>query len=470
MKEASKQRGKFSLNDYSRSIQSVERSNLDVKGLKLYKGGDPEQFSEIVNQARSFLLDPKGKSESEKAAFHEMINLSVIGFAGERKKCFALISDYLTKKRFQGAGFPSQYDSLAEAVFAEVIGLNVLESIVKHGADLEEIQVIGTRIYEVKGGVPVRSAFRFPSLKSVERLQQNLVLFNKDTFNPRKRWAEVILNDGSRVTLTGFSFTSEPTITIRFYRVKHFSLQALCEADFETINEQMRLVLLSFIRSYFNLVVIGATNTGKTNLIKALIAEMPDHERIVTIEGRYELMLKRDFPLKNVIEYEVVDEDRLHSGEQAFKLALRQSPKRICHTEIREQDANLYVRACTRGHEGSITSVHVNELEDVPDAITDMCMLDGRNMNPERLRKRITMYVTQVGIEMAIVGGKRKVVRIGEYAYAEGEVIVNPLFIYDEKKRDWEQSGTLSERTAKRIQSLDPDGFGNLQELGVIVP
>ncbi len=43
------------------------------------------------------------------------------------------------------------------------------------------------------------------------------------------------------------------------------------------------------------------------------------------------------------------DENLVHSGQQAFKLALRQSPKRICHAEIRDDDANIYVRACTRG-------------------------------------------------------------------------------------------------------------------------
>ena len=82
------------------------------------------------------------------------------------------------------------------------------------------------------------------------------------------------------------------------------------------------------------MVVIGPTNSGKTNLIKAIIAEMDDNERIITIESRFELNLKRDFPHKNIVEYEIDEEDPRHSGLQAFKLALRQSPKRICHAEI----------------------------------------------------------------------------------------------------------------------------------------
>ncbi len=76
-------------------------------------------------------------------------------------------------------------------------------------------------------------------------------------------------------------------------------------------------------------------------MIKALIGELPDEERIITIEGRHELMLCRDFPEKNIIEYETDEEDALHRSVQAFKLALRQSPQRIIHAEIRDEDANI---------------------------------------------------------------------------------------------------------------------------------
>src|SRR5690606_28516228 len=102
------------------------------------------------------------------------------------------------------------------------------------------------------------------------------------------------------------------------------------------------------------------------------------------IENRLEMMLKRDYPERNIVEYEVSDDDK-HNANQALKLALRQSPERIIHAEIRDEDANIYVRACTRGHRGSMTTVHANHLEDVPDVIVDMCMLDKRSMDTERL-------------------------------------------------------------------------------------
>lgn len=438
-----------------------ERPELQMQGDAL--------FNQWVQDIRSELVSMKGRTEAEKQLYNETLNRAILGYEEDRGKLLAIIHDLVSKRRLSDVPpRTSGYTTLPEAIFAEIIGLNVLELVLKHKEGLEEIQVVGRQIFEVRGGMAMPSAYSLPSVRELERIQQNLVLFNNDTLNPRKRWAEVVLRDGSRVTMTGFGFTAEPTLTIRFYTIKRFDLASLAAAELATMDKRMEKLILCLIRSYFNMVVIGPTNSGKTNLIKAIIAEMDDNERIITIESRFELNLKRDFPHKNIVEYEIDEEDPRHSGLQAFKLALRQSPKRICHAEIRDDDANLYVRACTRGHEGSITSVHVSELEDVPDAITDMCMLDGRGMNPLRLTKRITEFVTQIGIEMAVVDGKRKIVRIVEYRYENEEVCVTDLAVYDKSTDEWTFPGKLSHHASRKIVKYDNRGFALLRELGFI--
>lgn len=423
-------------------------------------------FQNVVEELRGELIAARGRTEEERQAYTETLNRAVLGYETERRKMLAVIQDLLAKKRIQGTPPSSvRYPTLAEAVFAEVIGWNVLEMILQNREGLEEIQVVGERIYEVREGIPTLSAHRLGSVKELERLQQNLVLFNGDTLNIRKRWAEVTLRDGSRVTMTGFGFTSVPTLTIRFYNVRVHDLDQLAGPRYETMTVPMAELLRSLVRSGINLAVTGPTNSGKTTLIKSLIREMPDHERLVTIESRFELMIKRDFPEKNVLEYETDDDDPKHSGKQAFKLALRQSPKRICHAEIRDDDANIYVRACTRGHEGSVTTVHANQLEDVPEAITDMCMMDGRGMDAGRLVRRIAEYVTQIGLEMAIVGGRRKLVRIGEFEYAHGEIRVRDWVIYDYGRKAWVYPLDLSEKAVSRFARNDPEGLERLNKL-----
>lgn len=456
---------KFSVLAYANKLREDHPSSNEGLGAR----GDRQlqEFYRWTEEIRSELVAAKGRTEEEQLQYGEMLNRAVLGYEEDRLKIFAIIRDQLAKRRIHDMPPPNRkHSTIAEAIFAEVIGLGELELILKEKEGLEEIQVVGRNIFEIRNGKVRPSPYRLNSVKELERIQQNLVLFNNDSLNPRKRWAEVMLRDGSRVTMTGFGYTSVPTLTIRFYTVQRFRLEELCQGRYGTMSGEIMELLRCVIRSYFNLVIIGPTNSGKTHLMKALIAELPEDERIITIESRYELMLKRDFPNKNIVEYEIDEDDRKHNGQQAFKLALRQSPQRIIHAEIRDEDANIYVRACTRGHQGSMTSVHVNELEDVPEAITDMCMLDSRGMDPLRLAKRITNYVTQIGIEMAMVDGKRKIVRIGEFEFAEGEVKVRDLAVYDYGRKGWRYPLRFSERAWRRIRKYDPAGHEGLRAIG----
>lgn len=463
---------KFSVVEYASRWKGENPGELGARSIVAAAEGQAEaEFAACVADIRSELVAGQGGSEEEKRQFSDTLHRAILGYDRERRQMLAVVQDLLAKKRMTlQPPSSSGYLSLAEAVFAELIGMGALEVAMKHKEGLEELQVVGCDVFEVRGGRAYPSSVKLSSTKELERIQQNLVLFNHDTLNPRKRWAEVRMRDGSRVTMTGFGFTAQPTLTIRFYTMRHFRLRTLANPEFETLDSRMVTVLLCLLRAAFNLILIGPTNSGKTNLMKALIAEIDDNERIVTIESRFELMLKRDFPNKNIVEYEIDEEDARHSGRQAFKLALRQSPRRIVHAEIRDEDANLYVRACTRGHEGSMTTVHVNELEDAPAAITDMCMLDGRGMNSERLTKRITEYVTQIGLEMAVVNGKRRLVRIGEYAYADGDVVVRDIVRFDEERGDWQWKGAFSAKSSVKLKESDKTGFRLLSEWGLTSP
>jgi pilus assembly protein CpaF len=106
-------------------------------------------------------------------------------------------------------------------------------------------------------------------------------------------------------------------------------------------------------------------------------------------------------------------------------------------------------------------------LEDAPDAIADMCMLDGRGMSPARLTKRITEYVTQIGIEMGLVDGKRKLLRIGEYIYENGEVKVRDIVRFDFASRAWTYPQPFSSRAVKRMMKYGPEDCGVMEKMGL---
>lgn len=457
---------KFSLASYMNQFhhEANEQDEKAMSDIPVHYSG----YSNLIAQMRAFLASYEGREADGKQRFSEVLHRAILGYAEDRARLLALINDQLIKKRIHDMPPPhAQYKTLAEAVCAEIIGLSVLELVLKNREGLEEIQVVGKQVFEVRDGMATLSPYAFKSIEEVERIQQNLLLFNHDTMSPRKKWSEAMMSDGSRVTLTGFGFTGEPTITIRFYTLDRFDLASFSEPRLGTMDEAMVLLVRALIRAYYNLVIIGATNSGKTSLLKALVNEMPTDERIITIESRHELMLKRDFPLRNIIEYEVDEADEHHSSALAFKLALRQSPKRIVHAEIRDEDANVYVRACTRGHDGSMTTLHASALEDVPETIADMCMLDQRGMNDERMTKRITQYVSQFGLHMAIVKGQRKLVRVVEYSYTDKGVVLRDIATYDYGLERWVYPQPLSAQASAKIALHDHALYEQLCERGI---
>ncbi|MDF2668668.1 MAG: Flp pilus assembly protein ATPase CpaF [Paenibacillus sp.] len=130
----------------------------------------PNEFDRCVEEIRNVLVASKGKTDEEKQQYSEALNRAVLGFEQERGQFLAIISDQLAKKRLSHIEPPNRtFGSLAEAVFAEVIGLNMLELVMKNREGLEEIQVVGRDIYEVRNGQAAPSAFRFQSVRDVER-------------------------------------------------------------------------------------------------------------------------------------------------------------------------------------------------------------------------------------------------------------------------------------------------------------
>ena len=107
-----------------------------------------------------------------------------------------------------------------------------------------------------------------------------------------------------------------------------------------------------------NIIVSGATGSGKTTWTKALIREIPPDERLVSIEDTRELVL--DGHPNHVRLYYSKDDQGLArvTPKQLLECCLRMRPDRILLAELRAEEAFDYLRNVNSGHPGSITSVH----------------------------------------------------------------------------------------------------------------
>lgn len=132
------------------------------------------------------------------------------------------------------------------------------------------------------------------------------------------------------------------------------------EAELRELHAARRYIefLRLAVRARKNILVSGATGSGKTTWTKALIQEIPSEERLITIEDARELVLERH--ANHVRLFYSKDDQGLArvTPQQLLECCLRMRPDRILLAELRAAEAFDYLRNVNSGHPGSITSVH----------------------------------------------------------------------------------------------------------------
>jgi type IV secretion system protein VirB11 len=117
------------------------------------------------------------------------------------------------------------------------------------------------------------------------------------------------------------------------------------------------------VASRKNIVVSGATGSGKTTWTKALIREIPQEERLITIEDAQELVLDRHANSVRLFYSKDAQGLARVTPKQLLEACLRMKPDRILLAELRAEEAFDYLRNVNSGHPGSITSVHAASAE-----------------------------------------------------------------------------------------------------------
>ncbi|MFG1210273.1 P-type DNA transfer ATPase VirB11 [Xanthobacter flavus] len=111
-----------------------------------------------------------------------------------------------------------------------------------------------------------------------------------------------------------------------------------------------------------NIIISGATRSGKTTLSKALIQHIPDDERLITIEDTKELVIPQDNHVR--LFYPKDDQGLAKVGpKELLEASLRMRPDRVLLQELRDAAAFYYIRNVNSGHPGSVTTVHADSAQ-----------------------------------------------------------------------------------------------------------
>lgn len=124
------------------------------------------------------------------------------------------------------------------------------------------------------------------------------------------------------------------------------------------------------IHSRQNIVVSGATGSGKTTFMKSLANLIPWDERLVTIEDARELLLPNHANKVHLFYSRGEQGISTATAKDLLEACLRLYPSRILLAELRGEEAWYYVRNVMSGHPGSITSMHASDELTVFDQLT----------------------------------------------------------------------------------------------------
>lgn len=109
-----------------------------------------------------------------------------------------------------------------------------------------------------------------------------------------------------------------------------------------------------------NVVVSGATSSGKTSLLAALIATLPNNERIVVLEDTAELPIGAQHVVRLEARPPAPDGPPAIGLNDLVRTALRLRPDRLVVGEIRGPEVLSLVQAMNTGHDGSFSTCHAN--------------------------------------------------------------------------------------------------------------
>jgi type IV secretion system protein VirB11 len=105
------------------------------------------------------------------------------------------------------------------------------------------------------------------------------------------------------------------------------------------------------VRSHKNIIVAGATGSGKTTFLKTLVGFIEEHERVITIEDTRELELPHANKVHLLFGAKV-------TPTACMKTCMRMKPDRILPGELRDEAAYDFIQTVTSGHPGALTTIH----------------------------------------------------------------------------------------------------------------
>ncbi|TFB64587.1 CpaF family protein [Cryobacterium sp. Hz7] len=266
----------------------------------------------------------------------------------------------------------------AREVVASLTGFGALQPFLDDPG-IEEIWINApSRVFVARDGVPELTTMVLTA-REVRDLVERMLQASGRRVDLSSPFVDASLPDGSRLHVVIPDITRQHwAVNIRKFTRRIRDLNQL--VGLGSLTQQSSEFLRMCVLAGQNILVSGATQTGKTTMLNALLSATRKNERIVTVEETFEL----DLAARDVVAMQCRQPSLEGTGEitlrRLIKESLRMRPDRLIVGEVREAESLDLLIALNSGLPG-MCSIHANSARDALGKLSTLPLLAGRNID-----------------------------------------------------------------------------------------
>jgi pilus assembly protein CpaF len=319
---------------------------------------------------------------------------------------------------------PLATSAVREALIARSVarldGLDVLELHLRD-PEVDEVMVNAGREVWVERGGSMRLAGHLPP-GAVDVVLERVLAPTGRRIDRAHPIVDLRLASGARLCAVIDPVAIDGTaVAIRQHRPRPFTLDAFA-ADRGTI-----ALLDDIIAARCNLLVSGATSSGKTTFVASLLQRADPADRLVVCEDTAELTLGGRHAVRLEARAASADGPAAVDLAALVRAALRLRPDRLVVGEFRGTEVLAAVEAMNTGHDGSLSTCHANSAADALRRVETLLMQAAPTWPLAAIRRQVSRSIDVVIHLERDAAGRRAIAEVVEVEEGDGEPSVRPL-------------------------------------------
>jgi pilus assembly protein CpaF len=353
---------------------------------------------------------------------------------------------------------------LEEEIADDILGHGPLERLLADNS-ITEVMVNGPYdVWVERLGCLWQTPVRFNDDSHLRRIITKMVALAGRCIDESSPMLDAVLPDGSRINVILPPLTQRgPVLTIR-KPARQLSLDDMTRVG--TLSADTVDFLQRCVQAKLNILVSGAPRSGRTTLLNALAAAVPDQERIITVEESPELRLQQPHVIPLLAP-------RGGSAGLAVSLAdlvdnaQHMRPDRIILSELNGAEAAALLKTIDRSDDGALTTIRANSPRDALARMETMLRTSSPDTPAPAIRTKMSQALDLIVQLERFEDGSRHVTAVTEVQGVESEMItVQDLFEWhlQEVSRDGVIVGAL------RGTGLRPTFLRKFEKHGIALP